>query len=396
MKKKILILGAGFYYINVLKEIRKLGYEIYAVDRDINAPGAEYADCFEPIDITDRVKVLEFARRNNIDGIMPINDFGVRTACYVATKLNIPGNTLGTGIAANDKGIMRDIWKSENLNQPLYIIVPATVKAIDLSLYGMNYPVVVKPTDCGGAGRGISVATNKQELQEAIKLAIPFVKNDRIIIEEYIEGTELTVDALCYKGKVHFLSISDKVKAKQKYRVATSLNFPAKLPDEVIATVKSLVEHAILSLGITNGAAHTEVIVDKDNNPKLVELGARGGGGHVFHSIVNENCGVNYPQEFAKILCGDEPDLKRKKNSGVVYRFFNPPEGKIKEIKILSEINKHQSVIDFSITAKPGQIFEGLKNSMYRVGYVVTRGETREDAIRYADLVEENVKFVMS
>lgn len=395
MKKNILILGAGLYNINVIKEIKKIGYKVIAIDRDLNAPGFVYADDYSVIDIVNREAVLKYALEMKIDGIMPINDFGVRTACFVSRKLNLVGNTLSTGICANDKGIMRDLWNSENLSQPKYIIINKDIEDLKIIKDKIKYPLVAKPTDCGGAGRGVSIAKNDKELIDSIELAKPFAKNDRIIIEEFIEGTELTIDALSYKGNASILSISDKEKPVQKYRVATSLNFPAKISHKQRVEVEELVKNAITTIGISNGASHTEVIIDKEGKPYLVEISARGGGGHLFNTIVYENTGLNYPQEFAKILCEEKPNLKIIKNEGVVYRFFNPPIGKIKEIIISNKIDLLPYIVTYGITAKKGDVFNGLIDSMHRVGFLVAKGNTREEAIKNADEAESLIRFIV-
>jgi len=394
-RKKLLILGAGYYYKNIFKEIRELDYYLLTVDRSPDSPGFQLVDEHSVIDIVDREKVLQYAREKQIDGIMPVNDFGVRTACFVSQELGLIGNTLATGICCNDKGIMRDVWKSENLNQPRFVIIKPDKKELARVMEEFPFPLVVKPTDCGGAGRGISIASNPIELSEAFDYALPYAKNHRIIVEQYIEGTEMTIESLSYKGQVYILSMSDKFKPEQRYRVATGLHFPPKFSSEILDQVKLLVSKAVKAVGITNGAAHTEVIVEENGSPKLVEIGARGGGGHVFHTIVKENLGINYPQEFAKILCGEVPSIIPTKNNGVVYRFFNPQPGIIKDIVIPNEIHSLPYLVDFGITAQKGQRFDGLKDSLHRVGFVVTRGKTREEAILHADHIEKMITFVI-
>ena len=159
--------------------------------------------------------------------------------------------------------------------------------------------------------------------------------------------------------------------------------------------VEDLVKKAITSIGIANGASHTEVIIDNNGEPFLVEIGARAGGGHLFNTIVYQNTGVNYPQEFAKILCNDNPNLNITKNIGVVYRFFNPPVGVIKDIIISSKIDNLPYVISYGLTAKKGDTFIGLKDSLHRVGFLVTIGNTREEAIENANYAESLIQFVM-
>jgi biotin carboxylase len=137
------------------------------------------------------------------------------------------------------------------------------------------------------------------------------------------------------------------------------------------------------------------VIVSERKEPVLLELGARGGGGHIFSTIVKECTGVNYPQELARILTGDVPRLQARRNAAAVYRFFNPSPGIIREIRIGDKILELPYVVDFGITARVGQQFVGLRDSMHRLGFVVTRGRDREEARANADRVEHMVEFIM-
>ena len=392
--KRILVFPAGLYYVRAFAEIKDLGYHVLGIDRDENAPAFELCDEHSVIDIQDRERALEYAREKGVDGVMALNDFGVRSAAYIAQSLNLPGINLATAICTNDKGIMRDVWKSEGLPQPDYGIV---------SEYGdcraaasrIGYPVVVKPTDCGGAGRGISIARGESEMKDSFTLASPFAANGRIIVEQFIDGVESTIEALSCGGEVHVLAMSDKVKPPQKYRVATDLNYPAFFPPAVKEKICGLVRRAVAVMGVVNGASHTEVIVNAEGEPVLVEMGSRGGGGHVFHTIVKEVSGVNMAQELARILCGESPRLATPLERGCVYHFFNPPSGVIKEIRGVEEIEKMDFVLDFGLTAGIGDSFAGLTDSLQRVGFVVVRGKDREEAISNAVVVDERLEFIV-
>jgi len=398
MKKRILIPGASVFYVRTIEQVRDLGYEVHAIDRNPQAPGLKVADRFSVIDIMDRQAVLDYAKVNNIDGIMPVNDFGTRAAFYAAQKLGLISPSYLSGICGNDKGIMRDVWAHDGLPQPNYVVFEHD-KARRLMSYiieKVGFPLIVKPTDVGGAGRGISIARDSEELRQSIEYAsTAFRSNRRLIAEQFIEGIEVTVESLAWRGQVYPMAISDKVKPVSRYRVATSLNFPAAFDDETNDRIRSLTIRASEALGIANGATHTELIVQHDGRIVLVEIGIRGGGGHIFSTIVKEVTGINAPQELAKILCGDKPELTMHPFTGCVYRFFNPVgRGVIASIYYDVNLIKSGFVVDFGITARPGDRFDGLNDSMKRVGFVVTRGRDRAEAIAHADRIESSVRFV--
>ncbi|PID28829.1 MAG: hypothetical protein CSB55_03500 [Candidatus Cloacimonadota bacterium] len=390
--KKIMILGAGFYYIDIIKNLKRNGYYVIVSDKNPDAPGFEFADEYAVIDIVDKEALYNYAKELKIDGIMAVNDFGTRSAFYVSQKLGLTNPSYLSGICGNDKGLMRDVWSHEGLPQPEYFIFSG-LNDVELIKKKLNFPVVVKPVDAGGGGRGISVAFNEDELIESIEHASAYVKNGRYIAEEFMDGTEVTVDSLVFQGKVYPLAISDKEKPESKYFVATSLNFPAKFSAEIIEKIENTVIRATESLGVINGASHAELIV-KGSEIRLVEMGIRCGGGHLFHTIIEENSGINAPKELAEILCGGKPNLVKKQNLGVCYRFFNPSRtGIIKSIEYDENLVKSDFVSAFGITAEVGDEFTGLIDSMKRVGFVVTKGRNREEAVKNADLIESCIKF---
>ena len=163
-------------------------------------------------------------------------------------------------------------------------------------------PFVIKPTDCGGGGRGISVANSPSEIDQAISHAKRFITNNRMICEEYVEGVEISIDSIVLEGKVYPILLSDKIKADSRYRVATSLHYPAKLTELMKRKIEDIAVKATEALGVSNGVTHIELICDRaSKNVKLLEVGIRGGGGHVFSTIMEVVTGIKGPVELAKI-----------------------------------------------------------------------------------------------
>lgn len=388
----ILILGGSEYQKHSIISIKEDNHMIHLLDRDNNPFCKQYADYFKAIDYSKKEEVLDYALKNKIDCIVPLNDFGVHAAFYVSQKLNLKNSNYATAKCSTDKGLMREIWQIEQIPQPNFKIFQ---KGDFIDLKQFSFPVVVKPTDSSG-GRGITIAKNEEELKFSIDLATSFtVNNNRIIIEEFIEGTEVTVEGLAYNGKIQLLTLSDKIKPDSKYRVATSLNYPAFFSNSVKDKIYNIVILASESLGIANGAIHAELIVSPDEAEiKMVELGARGGGGHVFGKIIEMVTGINAPKEYVKILLGEQPLLLEKTSAGCVYRFFNPPQyGILKSIDYDESIFDNDFVLDYGFTIKVGDKYEGLSNSLKRIGFMVISGKNREDAIKNADFIENSIKF---
>jgi biotin carboxylase len=390
-----MLLGASHFYAPIIREIQKLGAKVVVTDRDPQAEGFRYADLSEPVDITDAEGCLAVARRHQIKGIMAVNDFGLRTASYVAAQLGLVGINSESAAVSCDKGKQRHKWLQAAIPQPEFSVTTDLSTATEAAKR-VGFPLVVKPTDSGGASRGVSVVRHPSELEWSFCFAKPYSRTGEIILEAYVEGIESTVECLIYRGRVEILAVSDKVKpVDTKYRVAVGLHYPAFFPSEVMAQIREVVPRAIRAYGIETGAAHAEVIMRPDGRVWMIEMAARPGGGHIFHTIVPQVSGVNMVQELAKMLMGAQPDIQMKCQKGAVYRFFNPPKGKIKLIQGIEEAQSLPGVLAFGIQVKPGDVVGDLAGQHNRAGYVVTAGETREEAWSRAEAVERTIVFAM-
>jgi biotin carboxylase len=287
---------------------------------------------------------------------------------------------------------MRRQWEAHGLPNPPFRVVTNLEEAYS-AFDELKPPLVMKPTNSGGAGRGVSVIRTIGDLEWAYQFAGPFCsEKDSLIVEQFVAGTEITVESISYAGEVHVLTMSDKVKPPLRTRVATSLNYPAAITPTARNEIATLTTQAVKALGIQDGPSHAEVILNSDG-VTLLELAARGGGGHIFSTIVEAVTGVDMVRETARILVGEEPDLSAKRERGCVYRFFAPEYGTIREIRGMEAASVLPGVLDIEVTRKPGDVLGGLVNSIERSGFAVVAGRDRDEAVRRADEVSKTVVF---
>ena len=389
--KSVLVLGGGVYYVRAIEAVRAAGYHTVVVDRDAAAPGLAIADVGRAIDMVDAPAVLALAREQGVDGVTALNDFGVPTAAHVASELGLRGLTPRTAELACDKGLMREQWARDGLANAAFRVVTSEGEARG-AVEAIGLPVVLKPADSGGGGRGVSVVREPDELAWAYDFAAPFARNGRIVVERFLEGTELTIESISHRGEVHVLAVSDKIKPPLRTRVATSLTYPADLAPDVLEQVHALAAAAVRSLGIADGPSHVEMIVTADG-PVLLELGARGGGGHVFSVIAEAVRGIPMLAESARVLAGDDPDLRVRHQRGCVYLLFSPERGVIRAIHGVDEARALPGVLELGITPAPGDVLGPLADSLHRSGFAVVAGRTRQEAQRRAVAVSKTVQF---
>jgi biotin carboxylase len=394
MGKRILQLGAGQMMVATMQILRHAGYETYAVDRDPRAPGFAAADGFAVVDIADGNSVAKYARQIKADLILAVNDAAALSASYASERLGLPGIPPEVALRCVDKGLMREAWQKAGLAQPRFRVVrdPSEIPGAAAEV---AYPLIVKPALNWGS-RGVSFVEDESALPWAMEFAEANSRTRKFIVEEYICGTEMTVEGLVQNGRPQILAKSDKeAQAHPRFRVAMALNYPAEFEPWQLRCADELVSAAVRATGLVNGAIHCECMINAQG-VYLLELGARGGGGHIFHTIVEAVSGVSMPTALVKILLGEPVEIAPTRNWGACYRFFAPPPGVFHSVAGLDEARMRPGILDIGFTMQPGTVVEPVSNDASRPGYVVSSHMTRVGAMARAAEAIATLRFNLS
>ena len=389
-----MILGASRYYARSIRKARAIGYRVVAIDRDPRAEGFMDADQSAVVDITDRDGVLRAARNIGINGIVPLNDFGVETAAHVSDHLGLIGISPEAAARATRKTLMRAAWDAAGLPQARWRRAATVEEALAAADAIGCWPLIVKPADShGGASRGVSVAADHDALREAVAFAQSAYRDPEIIIEEWLDGVEHSIETITWRGETHVLAVSDKVKTPLPYRVDKSVDYPTALTGGALAALHALVKASVRALGISVGAAHVEACTTA-HGPKLFELGARCGGGGTPDPIVPQVSGIDMLSEVVRIHAGDAPEnLVPNAEQGCSYRFLTPPPGYLRGIAGVEDVAGWPGVLDCAVTVTAGQEIKRVRVGADRAGFVIAAGASRADAVALADRAEQSIRF---
>lgn len=380
----ILQLGAGKLMTHSIKQIQALGHEVYAVDKNRYAPGFMVADGHSPIDLVNVSSVTAYAHDIGADAVIAVNEAGVITAAQVSKSLGLRGLEPYIALDALDKGLMRQRWQTAQLPQPTFEVVK-TADAIADAAERIGYPLIIKPTMNWGS-RGISLVNNPDDLAWAVDFASQHQRDGDLIVEQFIDGTEMTVEGLIRDGEIAILAKSDKThQPHPKYRVAMSLHYPANFDAAILEKTDQLIMEACQALKLDNCAFHAEVMVTPEDDIYLIELGARPGGGHIFGQIVEAVSGVSMPQALVQILLGEDVDIQPRAQNGAVYRFFAPPPGIFKRALGVEVAKRMPGVLDLGFFMVEGREVRAIEGDADRPGYCVAVGTSREEAIDRAE-----------
>lgn len=384
MNKKLMILGASILQLPAIEKAKEMGLDVVVVDMDPNAigfnvPGIEK----EIISTIDIQAVITAAKSHKIDGIMTLaTDMPMRTVAAVAKEMNLIGIDEETALKATNKAEMRKALQLNNVPIPKFYVVSnkdeykEVVKQFDV-------PFIVKPADSSGS-RGIFEVKdihNDTLVIEAYEYCHPFSKVGDVVVEEYMEGPEVSVETLTVNGECHVIQITDKLTTGAPHYVEMGHSQPTMLSNEIAEQISKVAKAANKAIGIKNGPSHTEIIVTKQG-PKIVELGARLGGDNITTHLVPLSTGVDMVECCIKIALGEIPDIKKKWNKGSAIRYFEQHAGVIDSIEGVDKAEEIDGVQQISIVHGVGEEVTEINSSGERMGFVIAQDVDVDAAIK--------------
>lgn len=395
MNKKLMILGASILQLPAIEKAKEMGLDVVVVDMNPDAIGFNVAGIEKEIISTiDIQAVISAAKRHKIDGIMTLaTDMPMRTVAAVAKEMNLIGIDEETALKATNKAEMRKALQLNNVPIPKFYVVSnkdeykEVVKQFDV-------PFIVKPADSSGS-RGIFEVKdihNETLVNEAYEYCHPFSKVGDVVVEEYMEGPEVSVETLTVNGECHVIQITDKLTTGAPHYVEMGHSQPTMLSKEIAEQISKVAKAANKAIGIKNGPSHTEIIVTKEG-PKIVELGARLGGDNITTHLVPLSTGVNMVECCIKIALGEEPNLTPKYEKASAIRYFKQHEGVIKKISGIEDAKKVECVKQITIVRSVGEIITDVIDSGSRMGFVISQADKVHTAVESCDKALEQIKI---
>lgn len=303
---KVIIIGANEFQRELVLTAKRSGYETHVFAWEEGAVAKADADFFYPISIVEKDQILQYAKEIKPVGIISIgSDLATLTVNYIADKLGLAGNSLHCTEISTNKLMMRQAFKEHGVPSAQYWDSD-TLNADEQEL---RFPLIVKPVDRSGS-RGVTLANDHVQLQEAIDRAKKESFSKKVIIEEYLHGKEYSVEYISYHRKHTFLQLTEKFTTEAPHFIETGHCEPAEVSEKLLDDIKQIVEKALDSLEVENGASHTEIRID-DGKIRVIEVGARMGGDCIGSDLVRLSTGYDYVKMVLDIACGKEPVMEK-------------------------------------------------------------------------------------
>lgn len=371
-----MIIGGSYYQYPLIKKAKQLGYETHVFALE-DSPGVKtIADFFYPINIMDKEKILDFGKKINPIGVVSIaSDLAVHTVNFVAENLGLISNSNFCTKASTDKYQMRRIFQDKKLPIPKFQLVN---KNFDWRDCAISCPVIVKPTDRSGS-RGICKVEEFKRLEQALEIAADVSFSGNVLIEEFVEGMEYSMECISYNGEHHILAITEKFTTGEPHYFETMHLQPAQIEESVKYQAINIISKALDALDIKFGASHAEFKVNKDNNIVIIEIGSRMGGDFIGSDLVVLSTGYDYIKMVIDVAVGNPLclDIKNYTPRSSLVKFILSE----RDFDILDKVKKNSSKNIYRIGLFDPISNQKISYGSQRYGYLIVEGRNYNECL---------------
>lgn len=394
--KTLLLIGAGLLQVPAIKIANELGLTTVVTDYNDNAPGMKIADfplIVSTRDIEGTIRVIkDFNQKNPIHGVITVGTDASMTVSAVANALNLPGIKFEDAEAASNKIKMRERFSANN------VPIPAFYKCWSLNDFekaanDLGFPLVIKPSDNMGA-RGVMKVEHAEMMEKAFLNAKNASPSGELIVEEYMNGPELSIDALIYKNEIFITGVADRLIEREPYFIEVGHVMPSALPEATLENALHVFKQGIKALGLHTGAAKGDIKVT-ENGAKIGEIAARLSGGFMSAYTFPYSSGVNVIHNAIDIALGYEPhNIIPTKNWVSIEKAILPHPGIIKEINGMEEALAISGVKNIFLHQNIGDEVVKPKSNVDKPANFIVVKSTREEAWDTVKKVENIFRII--
>lgn len=375
---KALVLAGGLPQIELIKELKRRGYTTILADYYPNPVAKEYADVFYQESTLDVEAIKRIAINEKVKFIITCcTDQAVLTMAKISEELKLPcyiGADIGQWVT--NKAYMKEIFQKNCIPTAAFQIVE---NASEIS--NPLFPLIVKPVDCNSS-KGVKKVNNSEELKIAIQTAVSYSRTRRAIVEEYIEGREVSVDLFVTDGKVEILctSISDKIKDSSKFVIYRGM-CPADISDELYWKIQNAAQKIATAFRLQNCPMLMQLLI-KDDDIYVVEFSARTGGCIKYH-MIELACGVNVINKTVDLAESIPVEIKpRSTSKTIVNEFIYCRKGIFERLEGFDRCVQQGLLENVFLLKKPGEIMQGVESSGDRIAAITYVADSFGDYVK--------------
>ncbi len=393
--KKGLVLAGGFPQIALINEIKSRGIYTILCDWNQNPVAKTYADKFYQASTLDVDAVCDIAQKEKVDFLITAcTDQALLTVAKVSEQLNLPCYIdYRTALNVTNKAYMKEVFKEFDVPTAKSVVMG---ELDEKKLEGLKYPLIVKPVDCNSS-KGVKKVTDLSSLKKAFLEAVNFSRTKTAIVEEFIQGEEISVDVYVEEGRAHVLNIQNNVKIADKEKFVIFRGFcPAKEGERVKDKIQTTAQKIADAFNLKNSPMLIQLITD-GKEVYVLEFSARTGGG-VKYLIIKNMSGFDVIKAVVDLTLGEKPHVGccNKESNYMVNDFIYCKNGIYDHLEGFDELKKDGTIKDYYVFKWKGAKFDSVNSSGDRVAGFSVIADSFDDLKRKHEKVRNSIKVIDS
>ncbi|MBN00323.1 MAG: hypothetical protein CMJ77_14475 [Planctomycetaceae bacterium] len=396
MTSAVMILGAGIYQVPLIRTAKAMGLRTIVASTPGNYPGIQEADLFLPIDTTDQIAIRSAATEQGIRAIVTTGtDVSVPSMGLVNDSLRLSGVSHQAAVHCADKTLMKDTLRSNNINTAAYLYTDNANDGLDFA-NSIGFPVIIKPIDSSGS-RGVTRVCTANEFELAWNAAIAVSRTNVILVEEYLTGTEFGAQAFVVGNQMQRLFLHSDTVTPPPVSTPIGHAMPYTLSAAETEKLEMMTEAAVDVLGIRDSICNVDYML-VDSEPYILEIAARMGATCIPENITTY-AGFDTYEYLLSLTMGDKPSLppldKMPCQANAALLMRSSTTGVVRDIIVPESLKKRDDIVSIQIDIKPGQGVKRFSVGPDRIGHVVVKQPTAEEAELACVDICESIDFVI-
>ena len=331
-------------------------------------------------------EIERFAERHPLDTIVAVDDGGALVAARAARRLELPYNSVASVEATRNKALLRERIESAGIASPEHHVL-MTSDDPSAAAAAITYPVVLKPLALSGS-KGVIRANDADEFVASFErvrtlLGSPAAVDecgaelaDRVLIEGYVSGAEVSVEGVLDAGRLRVLAVFDKPDPLEgPFFEETIYVTPSRLPEDDQRRITEVTEQACAALGLVDGPVHAELRINTEGVFPL-DIAARSIGGLCSRTL-SFGTGMSLEELLLRHAIGaDVPSYERQASAAGVMMIPIPARGTLRAVRGEPQAEAVPLIDSVTISMHIGSDVVPLPEGGEYLGFIFSRGET--------------------
>ncbi len=392
---KALVIAGAWSQVMLINQLKERGIEAILLDNNPNAIAIPYADKFIRVDIMDVEAVKKITIEEKADFLIAVcADQVLLTVAKISEELNLPCYIdYDTACKVSDKRHMKRIFHENNIPSSKHTFMDK-LDLEKIKEMGMEYPLVVKPVDAYSS-KGVRKCQNEEELQQFFREASEISRSGAVIVEEYVEGVEITVDFQIINGRAHMLSASNTEKVAYKDRfVAFRTRYPASISQATLLRINEIGQKIADAFNLKNTPMLVQLLTN-DKKESVLEFCARTGGGAKY-LVVKGGSGFDPIASVLKLTLGEPVTLDYVRSAAklITNEFLYAYPGVIHHYEGFEELKQEGVLYEFWPFKWPGAEIKQAVSSSDRVASITIYADSYEELVEKHNRAAARIKLI--